>query len=127
MFQDLKPEKVIVKILKKNNGQALVEFVILLPIIVFILFIVIDFASVYYKKNHLEGILDDVVVMVENDIPKEKILEKIDDKTIDYTITVDGNLATINLEQMIEFNTPFSNTIFDEGFKINTKRVILYE
>ena len=115
------------KILKKNNGQALVEFVILLPIIVFILFIVIDFASVYYKKNHLEGILDDVVVMVENDIPKEKILEKIDDKTIDYTITVDGNLATINLEQMIEFNTPFSNTIFDEGFKINTKRVILYE
>ena len=45
----LKLEKVIA--LRKNNkGQALVEFVIILPIIIMILFIVIDFAFVFIAE-----------------------------------------------------------------------------
>ncbi len=113
--------------IKNNKGQALIEFVLLLPVIVFILFIVIDFASVFYKKNHLEGVLDDVVAMVENNKSNEEIINTIDDSSINYKISIDGNVATIELEQNIDFNTPFSDTIFKDGFIINTKRVVLYE
>lgn len=113
--------------MKNNKAQALVEFVLLLPVIIMILFIVIDFASVFYKKNHLEGILDDVVVMVKNGLTKEEIVKSIDDHSIYYTIKTDGNTATITLEQKIDFITPFSGSIFNNNFKINTKRVILYE
>ena len=120
-------EKVFVKILK-NKGQALVEFAMILPILIMILFIVIDFASIFYNKNHLEGVLNDVVVMVENGISNTKITEKIDNKNITYEIsrTNDG-FVTIKLEQKINFITPFSNLFFKEDYKINTKRVIIYE
>lgn len=110
-----------------NKGQALLEFVLLLPVITMILFIVIDFASVFYKKNHLEGVLDDVVTMVENDLSKEEIISFIDDKTINYNIKINNNMAVITLEQKVEFITPFSNLVINDNFKINTKRVILYE
>ena len=119
--------KVFVKILK-NKGQALVEFAMILPILIMILFVVIDFASIFYNKNHLEGVLNDVVLMVENDVSKATIEEKIDNKNITYEIsrTNDG-FVTIKLEQKINFITPFSNLFFKEDYKINTKRVIIYE
>lgn len=112
--------------MRNNKAQALVEFVLLLPVIIMVLFIVIDFASVFYKKNHLEGILDDVVVMVENGFTKEEIVKSIDDPSINYTIKIGEKTATITLEQKIDFITPFSGSVFKNNFKINTKRVILY-
>ena len=45
---------------KNKNAQALVEFVLILPIIIMIIFIIIDFSNILYQKNHLEGTLSDV-------------------------------------------------------------------
>lgn len=111
----------------KNKGQALVEFVMLLPIILMILFIIIDFASVFYNKNHLEGILDDVVLMKQNNKSLDEINSAIDDDTITVTITEKGELVEISLEKAIDFVTPFSDTFFKDDYKINTKRVIFNE
>ena len=36
-----------------NKGQVLVLFVIILPIIIFILFIVVDIGNIYLKKNEI--------------------------------------------------------------------------
>ncbi len=116
-----------IKNLKNNKGQALVEFVLLLPLIIFILFIVFDFANVFYNKNHLEGILEDVCNMVEEGYTKQEITEMIDNKNITYSILVKDNLATIKLEQVINFTTPFANSLFNDSFKISSQRVILYE
>lgn len=126
MFLEKRLGKVIVLIKKNKKGQALVEFVLLLPVIVFVLFIVFDFASVFYKKNHLEGIIDDVVMMFENDSTINQIENYLDDN-INYTYKIENNTATIKLEEAIDFVTPFADVFFKDGFKISTKRVILYE
>lgn len=119
-------EKGTAKILK-NKGQALVEFVLLLPILILVLFIIIDFANIFYNKNHLEGILNDVVTMVENNYSKKEIEKVIANKNIIYIISIEDNYATIKLEEKINFITPFSNKIFNDNYKITTQRVILYE
>lgn len=114
------------KILNKK-GQALVEFVILLPIIFIIIFAIIDVSLVFYNKNHLEGILDDVVTMTSNGKSEEEIKKTIDNKDITYNIIVDGTYATISLRQKIYFTTPISYSFFKNGLEIETKRIILYE
>ena len=62
MSREKKQEKDIVLNQKiKNKGQALVEFVIILPIIMIIIFVIIDFSNVFYQKNNLESIMNSVV------------------------------------------------------------------
>ena len=41
--------------MKKNSGQALVEFVIILPIILVILLYIIEFGRITLKKYDLES------------------------------------------------------------------------
>ena len=69
--------------LKRNNkGQALVEFVIILPIIIMILFVVIDFAFVFYNKNSLEGVMDNVSIYQQNGKSYDEINKLLDSDTV---------------------------------------------
>ena len=49
-----------------KKGQALVEFVIIMPIIMMLLFVIIDFSNIFYQKNHLENITNDIVTFKES-------------------------------------------------------------
>ncbi|MDR3599018.1 MAG: pilus assembly protein [Desulfosporosinus sp.] len=42
--------------LKKENGQSLVEFALILPILLLLVFSIIDFGMLFYTKNQLETI-----------------------------------------------------------------------
>ena len=55
-----------------RKGQALVEFVLILPIFIMILFSIVDFGMIFNKKNELENISVDVVNMLNKDIPLEE-------------------------------------------------------
>ena len=88
MSKAKKQEKDIVLNQKiKNKGQALVEFVIILPIIMIIIFVIIDFSNVFYQKNNLESIMNSVVTYKENGKSNEYIKNQIkDDVKITYEI-----------------------------------------
>ena len=113
--------------MKNNKGQALVEFVLLLPIIMIVMFLVIDFATIFYDRNHLEGTINNISEMVKENISEERIKKAIDDKSVTYTVTYSDNMATIKMEKEVTLVTPFSSTFFKSGFKIKTERIILYE
>ena len=53
-------------VLTNNKGQALVEFILIFPIIVLILCIIIDFSNVFVSENKLENKLDDVIYLIRN-------------------------------------------------------------
>lgn len=127
MSREKKQEKDIVLNQKvKNKGQALVEFVIILPIIMIIIFVIIDFSNVFYQKNNLESIMNSVVTYKENGKSNEYIKNQIkDDVKITYEIN-DENL-TINISKDIKLITPFSSMFFESPYTISTERIILYE
>ena len=52
--------------MKNKRGQALVEFVIILPVLLFIIIAFIEVSSVYYEKYNLENHLDYVAKLYEN-------------------------------------------------------------
>ena len=60
-----------------KKGQALVEFILILPILILILLLVIDMGRLMIMKNHLESVLSNVKedTTVIND--KENLLKSI--------------------------------------------------
>ncbi len=43
--------------MKSSKGQALIEFVIILPVFLMLIFAIIDFGRVIYEKNMLENVV----------------------------------------------------------------------
>ena len=109
-----------------KKGQALVEFVIILPIIMMIIFVIIDFSNVFYQKNYLENVTNDIVRLKERGKTDEYVKEKTD-KDIKITYRTDGDLKRLVVSKDIVLVTPFSNMFFKNPFKIKTERIVFYE
>lgn len=114
-------------LIRNKKGQALAEFVMLLPVLVILLFLIIDVANIYFKKAELENTLDSVCDMVIDGKDRTYILDKIDNNDITYDVKIDGSgYATVYLNYSVKPITPGVYSLF-KNIKITTKRVILYE
>ena len=113
------------KYMKQNKGQALVEFILVLPLIMMIIFVVIDFSNVFYQKNKLENTINEIVDLKENKISNEKIKNKYQGNFISYKIN--GKTLIITVSKNIKLVTPLSSYFFDNPYKIKTERTIIYE
>lgn len=118
---------VLIQMKRNSKGQALVEFVIILPIILMILFIIIDFSNIFYQKNHLESTLNDVVEYKENGKSNSYIKDKINDSSISISYKKIDDSLDIKITKKVNLITPFSSLFFDNPFVIKTERMILYE
>ena len=105
-----------------RKGQALIEFVLILPIFILILFATIDFGLILSKKNELENISVDVVAMLKN---KKSITEvnnmysdvKIEEeKSDDYTKVI--------ISEDVDIMTPGLNLVLGDPYKIQIERNI---
>lgn len=110
--------------IKSNKGQALIEFVLILPVALLLVFALIDCGRVLYQKNHLESVLNDVVITYKN---TGKIDKKLIKDTITSSVSNNDGYTTIALKEEVQLFTPFSNVILDNPFVINTERVFIYE
>ncbi len=108
-----------------NKGQALVEFVLILPIFIIILFTIIDFGIIINTKNTLENDSIDIVELIKKDEDIEKIKSLY--KNINITITIDNNYKRISLEEPVKINTPGLNRILSNPYMVKIERVIYNE
>ena len=111
----------------KNKGQALVEFVIILPIVLMIIFVIIDFSNNFYQKNNLEGITNDIVSLKEEGKSNDYIEHVINDKNVKVDFVPFTDTLKIKTSKKVKLITPFSSLFFDNPFIIKTERTILYE
>ena len=112
-----------------KKGQALVEFVIIFPIIIFIILGVIDYVSIIQNSGKLESKMDNVIVMYKNnDEAKaiENMLQKEDSK-IKLSILEGDKYTDILLTKHLEIITPGLGFILGNPYEIKVKRVILNE
>ena len=105
-----------------RKGQALVEFVLILPIFILILFSVYDIGMIIYNKNVLESTSNDVILMLTNDSDIDEIKNKYNDITID--INDDGKYYNITLNKKIEILTPGLNLVLGSPYNVEVERVI---
>lgn len=110
----------------KNKGQALVEFVLILPILIMILFLIIDISKIYNKKSHLEIVLTDASNMLDNGYTIDNINSLYQKDGIYLTIEQEGNRNVLIVKEKIDFVSPISSGIFNMK-QIESKRVLLNE
>lgn len=118
------------KVIHKNrHGQALVEFVILLPIFIFMLFAIIDFGKILLTQNSLESKMDDVITLYENDKDTEEIATKLnlEKEKISLENTTENKYTNFMLKKEVEIITPGLNLIFGKSYQASVKRVIYHE
>lgn len=107
----------------KNKGQALTEFILILPVFMLIVFSLVDFGTIIYKKYTLENDMDVIVDLYKQD--KTVILDNyINKNKLNINYQTDSDLTTITLEKKIEFMTPGLSLVMDNPYVISIKRVI---
>lgn len=107
-----------------NKGQALIEFVLILPIFIFILFAVIDFGVIFSSKSYLESDSSDIINLFKNGNSVSELEEMYGEYTID--ISSDGEYYKFTISTSVNLITPGFNRIFGNPYLINVERIIPY-
>ena len=107
-----------------KRGQALIEFVLVLPVLLLLIFAFIDFGRIIVCRNHLEGVMSEVV-----DLDEEKItsyLKKDNDYKINYTVKLD-EYKNVTLETKLDLITPGLKNILKNPYVVKVERSVVYE
>ena len=110
--------------MKNNRGQALIEFVLILPVLLLLIFALIDFGRIIVCKSHLEGVMNEVV-----SIPNDEIgnyLKRDTDYQISYSIKLD-EYKKITLSTKLDLITPGLKSILTNPYTVKVERSIVYE
>ena len=105
-----------------NKGQALVEFVLILPVFILILFVIVDFGMIINAKNSLENKSVDVTLLVKNDKTIEEISLLYNDINID--IISENDYVKVKLSDEIDIITPGLNRILSDPYIVKVERII---
>lgn len=106
-----------------NKGQALVEFVLILPVFLMILFIIVDFGTILNNKSKLEGITTDIVDMYKNGDSIDEINSNYEDVKISANSYKDKYVKIV-VEEEVNLITPGLDRILDSPYKIRIERFI---
>lgn len=110
----------------KRKGQALVEFVIIIPIFILLVLAVIDVGHILYTKIELEGDLSEVISLYQGGANQDNIQDKMhlekENKILE--IKTDNDYVTFDISRELEIMTPGLNVIFKNPYKVNVDRSI---
>ena len=106
--------------MKKNNGQALIEFTLILPVILLVLLYIVELGRITLKKYELESNLDLIVTLYEEK-KTDELNNYINANNINITYTKNNDLTTIKISKNIKSNMPLVNKVLNT---IETKRTI---
>lgn len=110
----------------KQKGQALIEFVLILPMLLLVTLGVFDYVNIQNKKyelaNHLDYIsqlyLNNETLKLNNYVKENNIIMDTDKNDTEVTIT---------LTKAVNLVAPGLNIILDDPFIITVKRVVYDE
>ncbi len=112
--------------MKNNKGQALVEFIIILPIFILLIMSIIDFSNIIYKKITLENNID-IVSDLYKDSKYDEINKYVSDKNIDISYKNNDDMIVISLSKDINIISPIVSIIIGEYYKVNVEKSIYNE
>ena len=108
-----------------KKGQALVEFVLILPVFIFLILVMYDFGRIFNLKNRLESNGTDIILLYKDGKSLDDI--KVIYPDLEISISNDSDYYKVEIQDSIKLYTPGFNLIFGNPYKINVARYIPYE
>ena len=109
--------------MKNNKGQALVEFIIILPIVLLLIISIIDFGNIFYKRYALENSLDTVVDMYKSG-DLTGINSYISGKDIEIKYSDEDSFLKVELTKNVNVTSPILTVILGKKYEIKIDRSI---
>ena len=109
--------------MKNNKGQALVEFIIILPIFLLLIMSIIDFGNIITKKYSLENDIDTVSDLYK-DSKFQEINEYLEEKNIEINYKNKDEFLVITLNKQVNITSPLLNLIVGKKYDINVEKSI---
>ena len=100
-----------------KKGQALVEFIIILPIIILLMLAVFDYIKIIQTKMKLESTIEEVILDDTIELDKDVNLTKTtEDNYINYTLAKNVDIASPVLSAILknEYEVKVSRSIYDK-------------
>lgn len=114
-----------------KKGQALIEFVLILPIFIFLVFLSVDIGRIIYAKNHLETKLNETVELLEEKKDYDEVvafLNKGSNAKIKLDIKYkEDKYATVKVIEQVNIFTPGLNLILSDPYDVYVIREVIYE
>lgn len=110
--------------MRNNKGQALVEFVILIPVLMLLILSIFDLGNIILKKYKLENELDTIINYYNNN--DEQLMNSYASMK-DISIKKErknNNMIDIKVSYEVNINTPVLNKIMGENYQIETSRIV---
>lgn len=105
-----------------RKGQALVEFVLILPIFIMILFSIVDFGMIFNKKNELENISIDIMNLLNNNNKIEEIQKEY--PKVDIKLTNEEKYTIVEISTKVNIITPGLNRVLSNPYIVKVERKI---
>ena len=111
---------------KNSNGQALIEFILILPILLILTIGIFDLFNMQNQKYELSNDLDYISELYINGNQNE-INKYLENKNIMIQEKKDGTFIEITLTKQVSLITPLLNKILSNPYEISVKRSVYYE
>ncbi len=109
-----------------KKGQALVEFILLLPVFLYLILVIFDASKIFYVKNDLNGLITSVIDVYEEGNNINEFIKK-ENKDNKIEISKDEETTTFKLYREINFISPGLGYFFESPYKVVVSRVISNE
>ena len=113
------------KLITNKRAQALIEFVLVLPILIMLLFSIIDFGTILIRKSELENKINEAYEAAKNTVDGSDLYENVIKAEI--ILDSESNYMRIRLTSDVKVITPGLNLILGSPHKTSVERVVLYE
>ena len=100
--------------MKNRKGQALIEFILVLPIFLMLILAVFDYVKIMQTKYKLESIMEDVILDNNTNL----------DNNIILNIEINSNIITYKLNENIDITSPILSVILKNPYNVEITRSI---
>lgn len=115
--------------IQNKKGQALIEFILILPIVILLILGSIDLGRIIIKKAELENkVSDQITVWKQEKQSITNLKESLKDENTSVNIIKNETTSfiTVEVKEKVTWLTPIISNILD-SYTIKVKRVVSYE
>ena len=114
-----------------QKGQALVEFVLILPVFIFLIFLSVDIGRIIYAKNRLETKINEAVELLEQKKSYEEVVTFLNkNSNTKFKLDIkykEDKYATVKVMNEVDLLTPGLNLILSDPYEVYVTREVIYE
>ncbi len=106
-----------------NRGQALVEFILILPVILITIVVLTDLGSIFVQKINLNNSMTTVVELYQNN-KKEEMLAYVAKENLKYEEKEINDMVELTLKKDIKVSAPILNNVLGKTYVAETSQTI---